>query len=205
MAMEKMRFKFTGGRLCLDYINTLRRRLTDHPHELLSTYADLVAWCREADALTAQEARALLRQAKRRPRDVQAVVRRAVAIREALYRIVTAVAATRPPAPADMAALNAALGKASAAARVVPRGDGFAWSWAEGPEGLDRPLWPVVRSAAAMLTSDDLGAVRKCAAANCAWVFMDQSRNRSRRWCDMKVCGNRAKARRHYRRRRAGR
>jgi predicted RNA-binding Zn ribbon-like protein len=204
-ATETPRFKFTGGRLCLDYVNTLRRRLTDRPLDLLRAYADLVTWGRDAGALTAAEAQALLREGARRPREAQAVVRRAVEVREALYRIFTATAGKRAPAPEDVAALNAALGEALAAARIVPRQRGFAWDWTEDPSALQRPLWPVVRSAAEMLTSNEVVAVRKCAAADCAWVFMDQSKNRSRRWCDMRVCGNRAKVRRHYRKGRTGR
>lgn len=203
--MEHLTFKFTGGRLCLDYINTLRRRLTGYPHELLATYADLVAWGRQAGVLTAQQGQVLLRGAERQPREAQAVLRRAVAMREALYRIFARIAGKRAPAPEDMAALNAVLAEALAAARVVVKGHGFTWAWAEEQDGLNRPLWPVVRSAAEVLTSREVAAVRKCAASDCAWVFVDQSRNRSRRWCDMKMCGNRAKARRHYRQRKASR
>jgi predicted RNA-binding Zn ribbon-like protein len=64
-------------------------------------------------------------------------------------------------------------------------------------------LWPVVRSAAELLTSDELGRVRECAADNCAWLFLDRSKNRSRRWCDMAVCGNRDKVRRFRQRSRS--
>ena len=71
----------------------------------------------------------------------------------------------------------------------------FRWSWAE-EEALDCMLWPVVRSAAELLNSDLLSRVRVCPADDCAWLFLDQSRNRSRRWCDMSTCGNRSKARR---------
>ena len=74
---------------------------------------------------------------------------------------------------------------------------------ADDEGALDRPLWPVLRSAAALLTSDDIARIRECAAERCAWLFIDHSRNRSRRWCDMRDCGNRAKARRHYARAKA--
>lgn len=65
---------------------------------------------------------------------------------------------------------------------------------------LERILWPIAQSAAELLTSSELGTVRLCEAPDCAWLFLDQSCNRSRRWSDMKVCGNRQKARRHYQR-----
>jgi predicted RNA-binding Zn ribbon-like protein len=82
---------------------------------------------------------------------------------------------------------------------------GFGWAWGGPAQALDRPLWPIARSAAELLTSDDLGCIRECASETCSWLFMDCSRNQRRRWCDMSTCGNRAKARRHYRRRQKAR
>ena len=82
---------------------------------------------------------------------------------------------------------------------IVRVGERFAWDWT--PENaLDRVLWPVVRDAAELLSGEDLDRVGRCADANCGWLFLDTSRNHSRRWCSMKDCGNRAKARRHYQR-----
>ena len=68
---------------------------------------------------------------------------------------------------------------------------------------LDRVTWWVARSAAELMTSPDLPFVRECASYDCGWLFMDTTKNRSRRWCDMSTCGNRAKGRRHYERKRA--
>ncbi|HYR09186.1 MAG TPA: CGNR zinc finger domain-containing protein, partial [Longimicrobium sp.] len=87
--------------------------------------------------------------------------------------------------------------------RVRAEGGEFAWGWEEGAE-LDRVLWPVVRDAAELLVSGDLRRVGKCCGDNCDWLYLDTSRNRSRRWCDMQSCGNRAKARRHYHRAKGG-
>jgi predicted RNA-binding Zn ribbon-like protein len=123
-----------------------------------------------------------------------------MALREAVYRIFSAVAGSRSPQPADLAILNATLAAALASLRIVTMGNGFIWVWGGGEEALDRVVWPVALSAAGLLTSGERRAVRECAATNCAWLFLDTTRNRSRRWCDMKVCGNRAKARRHYER-----
>jgi len=87
---------------------------------------------------------------------------------------------------------------------VEPRGTGFVWSWdADTPE-LDRPLWPIVRSAAELLTSPERELVKRCASDTCLWLFLDRTKNHARRWCDMKVCGNRAKVRRHRRRATSG-
>ncbi|MBI2081511.1 MAG: CGNR zinc finger domain-containing protein, partial [candidate division NC10 bacterium] len=102
----------------------------------------------------------------------------------------------------DLAVLNAALAEALPLLGLVPEGNGFTWEWTANGQRLDRMLWPVARSAAELLTSGELARVRECEAESCAWLFMDRSRNRSRRWCDMKTCGNRTKARRHYERKR---
>jgi predicted RNA-binding Zn ribbon-like protein len=81
--------------------------------------------------------------------------------------------------------------------RLVPGRDRVEWAWS-GERLLDDVAWRVARSAADLLTTADLALVRECAADTCGWLFLDRSRNRSRRWCDMNVGGNRAKVRRHY-------
>lgn len=197
-------FDLSGGRVCLDFANTLSKRLASHPRELLSGYGDLVAWGRQAGVVTEREAGALIREAKRRPAEAAAVLERAVHLREAIYRIFSAVAAERPAEGDDLATLNAALAEALPLLGLVPKANQFAWEWTTNGQRLDRMLWPVARSAADLLTSAELAKVRECGAESCAWLFMDRSRNRSRRWCDMKGCGNRAKARRHYERKKRG-
>ena len=104
---------------------------------------------------------------------------------------------------ADLERLNRAVSRILAQTRIVPAANGFTWAWNESEEALDQVLWPVVRSTIDLLTSADLGRVRECASEHCGWLFLDSSKNRSRRWCSMEACGNRTKARRHYARRRA--
>jgi len=198
-------FELSGGRLCLDFANTVSKRPSDHPEELLNSYGDLVSWSQQAGLAAEREVRALLQGAKRHPATAAAVLERAIALREAIYRIFSAVAGERAARASDLATLNAALAEALPRLGIVPKGNRFAWEWTANGQRLDRMLWPVTQSAADLLTSRELPQVRECEAQNCGWLFMDRSRNRSRRWCDMKVCGNRAKARRHYERKRAGR
>ena len=191
-------FELSAGRLCLDLPNTLSRRVTAAPVELLATYGHLVAWARLAGLVDDAVSAALLAEAARRPDEARRVLRRALALREAIYAAMHATVEDRP-VPADaLATINAEAARAGAHARIVPADSGFAWSWDEGGPSLDRPLWPVARSTAELLTSPELSQVRECAADDCGWLFVDTSKNHSRRWCDMAVCGNRAKARRHY-------
>lgn len=197
-------FELVGGRLCLDFVNTLNgSRETGETREKLVEYADLVRWGRQAGVVSEREARALLKEAARRPEEAARVLGRARKLREAIYGVFSAAAAERQPAKEDLTTLNNALSSAMAHAEVVRTADGFVWDWAAGAGALDRLLWPVARSAAELLTSEELKRARICEADDCTWVFMDLSKNRSRRWCDMKYCGNRAKSRRHYERKRA--
>lgn len=194
-----------GGRPSLDFANTADWHASDQPVEFLTSYSDLVAWSQRAGILTDHQAQRLLKEAARRPADATTALRRAIALREAIYRIFSAISHGRSPQAADLATFNAELSGALAQSRIVPTAEGFTWDWVGAEDTLDRMLWPVVHDAAALLTSEELDRVRECADDRCGWLFLDTSRNRSRRWCSMKDCGNRAKARRHYERKRADR
>jgi predicted RNA-binding Zn ribbon-like protein len=191
-------FDFTGGLLCLDYTNTVEDRPDVQPQELLKSYHDLVSWGQQAQVLTEQEARQLLEEAEHHPAEAYEVLQRAVTIREAIFRIFKSVAEEVSPEENDLDTLSAAVAGAQNHARIVSEVGGFTWNWVGDENSLDRMLWPVVRSAADLLTSNELDDVRVCASDACNWLFMDTSKNHSRRWCDMKSCGNRAKARRFY-------
>jgi predicted RNA-binding Zn ribbon-like protein len=190
-------FELTGGALCLDLANTLDERKTERPRELLKSYDDLVEWGWQAGAISEVTA-ARLRSGSAGSSATASALARALEIREAIFQVFAASAGDRPvPAPA-LAVLNARLRDAVRHRRLVPDAEGrLVWSW-EGDEGSpERVLWPVVLSAAELATSPERERVRECASPTCAWLFLDRSRNASRRWCDMTVCGNRAKARRH--------
>lgn len=194
-----------GGALCLDFTNTVDWHRSDRPKEWLVRYEDLLAWAEHAGAIDPPVRRRLAEVASRDPALAARVLERAIELREAMYRVFTALASARAAPPGDLARLNDALAGALRHRRIAPvPGGRFTWAWAGDlePSGdaLERPLWPVVASAGELLTSDDVGRVRQCADDRCGWLFIDTSRNRSRRWCSMEECGNRAKARRHYRR-----
>ncbi len=191
--------KLVGGRLCLDFANTVDWHASDHPGESLNGYEDLVEWSCQAGILTPSQAKRLDRLAAQDPPEATAVLERARAIREAIYELFSAAAQGRPPVEHDLEVLNEALSEVMARRHIVPTKDGFEWGWTEGEDRLDEMVWPVVQSAVELLTSPELGRVGQCAdERGCGWLFFDTSRNHSRRWCDIKDCGNRAKARRHY-------
>lgn len=188
-----------GGRLCLDFCNTVDDR-AGRPLEHLADYADLVSWSVLAGILNAEEALRMRRAARRSPTEVPAVLGRALGLREAIHEVVLAAAQSRLADSAALETLNGELGRAMARSQVLPTDAGFTWVWADGGRALDSMLWPIARSAADLLTGGDVVAVRECAGRGCGWLFIDTSRNRTRRWCDMRTCGNRAKARRHHER-----
>lgn len=197
------KFDLSGGRLCLDFANTIGGMRGVTPREHLAVYGDLVEFARQAGALDEAGAGRLLKEARRRPADAEAALREAVELREVLYRLFLARARGEVPASADVERLSAALGGALSHRRLERRGDGFALSWEPSP-ALDAPLWPIVASAADLLASGgEAERVRVCGLFDtheCSWLFIDASRAGTRRWCSMKDCGNRAKARRHQRR-----
>jgi predicted RNA-binding Zn ribbon-like protein len=196
-------FHLSGGRLCLDLANTVSWRASARPIERLERAVDLVRWARQAGVLTARDGLRLVGEIRRHPARSDRALAAVRAAREAIYRVFSALADGEAPDDADMARLNDELSRAARHLRVTRRGDGaFAWTWGSGPPTLRRLIWPAIRSTAELLTGDDLGRLRKCPSADCGWIFLDTTRNGSRRWCAMAVCGNRAKARRYYARRR---
>jgi predicted RNA-binding Zn ribbon-like protein len=202
--LQADRFKLVGGRLCLDFVNTVGGRVAERVgktsrytirSERLGLYSDLLAWGVQAGALSGEEARSLLRKAERDGRGAGAVLERARGLREAIYRVFKAVAAGEKPERPDLDVVNAELQIARDHEWVASDSGSFHWAW-DSAARLDRPIWPVARSAAELLTSDDLSRTRQCTGEACGWLFLDTSRNRSRQWCDMKDCGNLAKVRR---------
>jgi predicted RNA-binding Zn ribbon-like protein len=190
----------SGGALCLGFVNTLGDRGRPETDRLCS-YGDLLAFAAAAGLLTSAETASLVGRGERDPQAAAAAFALARDLREGLYRIFSAVAAARAPAAGDLAQLNSALPGTLSRLRLERRGHGFAWRWAVSAESLEAPLWPVVRAAADLLAGEERRQLRECAGSSCTWLFLDCSRNRSRRWCSMETCGNRAKARRHYHRR----
>jgi len=195
------RFGLDAGHLALDFANTIsRREAQDESRDRLTHYGRLVSWGREAELLTDEEATRLRAEAADRPRAAVVALRRAVALREAIFDLFVALARGESAPVEALDAVNAALPAALAALRLRPDGDGFRWRFVHGEADLAPILSPIVRAAADLLTSADLARIRECGSDTCFWLFLDRSKNGTRRWCDMKTCGNRAKAHRHYHR-----
>ena len=195
--------KLVAGDACLDFVNTVagRNDAGDASARVrgdkLGSYADLAGFAAHAGLVTAAAARELERRASREPRAAVAALRRARAFREALYHVLRALMLGRSPAPSDLRQVNAELAASRRAERLALRDGRLAWEWPASSRRLESPLWLVARGAGRLLTSAELGRLRQCGGDNCGWLFLDQSRNRSRQWCTMQDCGNVSKVRRY--------
>ena len=179
----------------LAFVNTLSARPTPAPVERLTSYDALVEWAREQHLVSAAAAERLHAESRRHPHQAAAVLTRAKEFREALNALALAVEQQRQPAATVLATISDALAEAYAHGRLVPHDGALQWV-SSAEDDLDRVLWEISRAAGRLVLSPRLTRVRSCAAGDCGWWFVDDTKNHSRRWCDMKICGNREKIRR---------
>lgn len=197
------RLRIIGGDLALDFVNTVEGELDGEPgFEHLRSYEDLVAWGYRVGMISEESAGRLLREARGRVSEAEAVYARALELRDDLYELLRVVAGGMEPSLESLEALGRAESEALSRARLVRDEGGFVWEWSDDGD-LALVLWPVVHAATELLTSGPLDRVKACAA--CRWLFVDESRNRSRRWCTMEECGTHEKVRRYLERRAARR
>jgi predicted RNA-binding Zn ribbon-like protein len=209
------KFKFIGGNLSLDFVNTVSgrsgninknkmRNYEDSPRaEKINDYADLLTWCVKAHLMNKTKADRLLLLAEKSLPATEKVLRRALILRESSYRLFKSVIEGWEPEAADVEKLNKELSMARQHQKLIWRENAYVFQWIDDENALDSMLWQIADSTAKMLTTDDTSRIRHCGNDNCNWLFLDTSRNRSRHWCDMKDCGNLTKVRR-FRQKQAG-
>lgn len=184
--------------LCLAYTNTRFWRGREAPTETLHTVGDLLGWLEASAGMNAKALRQLAAWSGDEPAAAPHLLATAAALREALYRIFSALAADRRVPKQDFAALRQALTEAPARNRLSSSASGYVWELENPLPSVPHLLAPVLWSAGDLITGGARHRVRRCANDTCLWLFLDESKNATRRWCDMASCGNRAKARRHY-------
>ncbi len=197
------RFDLCAGALCLDFVNTLDDRYSDEPKELLQSYIDLARFGEDTGILSDQQVDTLFARSLQGPEPAQKALAAAVEMREAMYQVFWAIVQKKPVPRSPMLVLNGFIQEAALHASLVPHAGHFAWQFDSSPHNFDAPRWAIARSAGELLASDDLQFVRACASNTCEWLFLDESKNHRRRWCDMTKCGNRAKVKRFYTRKKA--
>jgi predicted RNA-binding Zn ribbon-like protein len=189
-----------AGALCLDFVNTLDDRCSAEPKELLNGYLDLARFGEDAGILSEEQMEDLSRRCQQSPARAQRALEAAIQMREAMHAVFRALVQKKPVPKAQLSIVNSHAREAARHMSLVQTNGRFEWEFDHAGNEFDAPLWPIARSAAGLLASDQLQFVRACASKTCEWLFLDESKNHRRRWCDMATCGNRAKVSRFYKR-----
>jgi predicted RNA-binding Zn ribbon-like protein len=184
--------------LCLAFVNTRYWRGRADPTETLRNFDDLLVWLERHSGSAPPLISRAREQAIDHPATVARAGQEAIALRETIYRIFTAIAVGEAVKASDLEQLNHALALAPPRVRLIRGAEGFGWAANDKIAIAPALLAPVLWSAADLLTYADNRRLRRCANEECLWLFMDHSKGGTRRWCDMNSCGNRAKAKRHY-------
>lgn len=190
-------FEYIGGDPSVDFVNTISGRNGENPRESLYTYERLVEWARGAGLFDDGQASVLLQEAEKQPQAAEEALKNARVLRESLYRIFYKAARRLPVEPGDLSPLNQELKRGQKNQRIHLGNDGYHWGWEFPREELNAVLGPVARSAAELLVSGSLDLLKVCDGDDCGWLFVDRSKNHSRRWCTMKDCGNIEKVRKY--------
>ena len=190
-----------SGHPALEFTNTVNNHASQNPGETLLQYEDLLSWGKRVGLLRVEQLENLRHRATSQPQQAAAVFAQSLQLREALYRIFVARAKGKFPSESDLKTLNSILANLTRGAQVVYDAGRFEWQWNFDQEALEAPLGIIALSAVDLMTSENYKWVGQCADEDgCGWLFVDTSKNHSRRWCDINDCGNRAKQRRYQKR-----
>jgi len=173
---------------CLTFSNTIGGRNSSSPSDRFQSLQDLRTWLSRQGIL--QDDASSIDDPKN--------LERGIRLREAIYNIGSAVAAKRLPDDDDLSELNWNVQRAIVSARLTIEGDKIAWDLSSQRGSVAGCLGLIALSAAGLFTSSRATKIRECGNHECGWLFLDLSKNHSRKWCDMSDCGNLAKARRYY-------
>jgi len=197
--VENSLYDDDGGDLSINFTNTVNWRGDDAAREdNLGTYQDVLVWCDEAGLLDGAERARLVERSQADPAGAETALVEIREIREVIYRILRNLGEAQLPSPADQSLFNDTLHRALGHRRLDIQPAHARWAWRSHSDDLTAPIWPVVLAAADLAVSDDLAKVHTCSNEACGWMFLDRSRNQSRKWCSSESCGNRARVRKFY-------
>lgn len=183
-----------AGNLALDLVNTVTAR-NGAPLDWLAGFGAVGEWAGFTGAFTGPELKRLNRLSVGEPAKAASALRRLRDLRESLHEVASALLVGESPLPAPLARLERHWKDAAGAATLAPlRG---LPAWTVEASGLDLVRHRIAWEAIEFLRHLDPSRLRVCDGPECGWLFLDTSKNNRRRWCDMKDCGNVAKARRH--------
>ena len=193
---EARRFELIAGHPALDLVNTLDWRFRESgTEELLAGYDDLIGFAAQCELLTPKQIRSILRNSTESAAAAALIATRE--LREAAAGIFYAIVDDRTPAGSQIKFIEQCFKEARDHQHLQWSDSRLGWEWPASECGPELPLWMLAISTARLLLSGDMRLLRACEKPDCRWLFLDTSKNHSRRWCDMKICGNRMKARRY--------
>jgi predicted RNA-binding Zn ribbon-like protein len=193
--VNKPLFKLNAEHVALDFVNTLDDRYAPRgPRELLPSYADLIRFCRQAGILTHAEA---VRLSALPGASQEKALGSAIELRELLARVFYRWLEERSPSAEDRIALEQWSAACARHRELRWKNEHLEWMWKALAADAEAPALLLAQRALDLLIGDEPPRLHACASETCRWLFLDTSKNRTRRWCDMKICGNRAKARRY--------
>jgi predicted RNA-binding Zn ribbon-like protein len=205
---DRHNFELDGGRLSLEFVNTMSGLREVRPEERITAYADLAWWAQQVGLIDRRRMQELIAEAGAHPRKAEEAREEALAAREALHDVIVAALGQREAPAAQLAIVNRWVAAAMQRRRLRPAKSGGFEAAFDDDGDLLAFLRPVAADAVNVLERElPLGLVRRCDESEhgrCGWLFVDETRNHSRRYCSMNDCGNRAKQRRHWRRKKAG-
>jgi len=188
-----------AGDRALDYVNSVEWRNSAQPVDHFTAYADVVSWGIAAGMTSSENGALMMDCAEKHPQKAKRSFHKIIRLRESLARIFSSFARGNALENADLDILNAHILEAQRASKLESSPGGIRWGWLIEEHHLDLILWSVALQATRLLTSDSIKRIGVCEDdRGCGYLFLDESKNQSRRWCSMASCGNRAKARRHY-------
>jgi len=187
-------YAFIGNDLSLDFVNTVGNISSENPTENLDSFSDLIEWSKQGKLISNDDAKILFTETEKNTLESEKVFRRVLRFRTSVYRIFKSVVNGKEIPKKDLAVLNNELSRAMSKAEIYYHEGELIWDWKN--DGIERILFLITRIAAQLLTSSDLEKLKCCSGENCGWLFYDTSKNKRRQWCDMRDCGNLAKARR---------
>ena len=188
------KYAFIGNNLSLDFVNTVGYISSENPTENLNSFSDLIEWSKQGKLISDDEAIVIFTKAKKNILESERVFWRVLRLRKSVYDIFRSVISGEEIFDKDLTVFNRELSLAMSKAEIFCREGELIWDWKN--DGIERILFLITRVAAQLLTSSDLEKLKCCSGENCGWLYYDTSKNKRRQWCDMRDCGNLAKARR---------
>lgn len=188
------KYPFIGNNLSLDFVNTVGNISSENPTENLNSFSDLIEWSKQGKLISDKEAMNMLREYEKRSAESEKIFQRALRLRKSVYDIFRSVINKEEISSKDLTVFNKELSRAMSKAEIFSHESELVWDWKNN--SLERILFLITRIAAQLLTSSDLQKLKCCSGENCGWLFYDTSKNNRRQWCDMRDCGNLAKAKR---------